>query len=127
MAAQTLQREVERILEILSSLPGSKELQVKTRSYPRFLPGDTGTGYSEHSWHMNSMDVQLKIPIPPNSEDVLVTWHGDTEIQSLGELRDTISEALANMDRPVAWDYDVHIAGRTSEPRRVEVQVFRRF
>ena len=128
MAAHTLQGEVQRLLGILSTLPGSKELHVKTRSYPRFSPGDAGSGYSERSWRMTALDVPTNIPIPPNSEDVQVTWQGDTAAQALGELREAISAALENMDRPISWDYEVHVHGRTSEEaRRVEVQVYRRF
>ena len=136
MAAQTLQGEIERILQILSALPGSKNVEVKTRRYPRFLPGDAGTGYSEKSWHLTTFVFPVDLTIPADSEDILVTWHGEivgsqapqsaAAGPSLGDLRQSVSAALAKLQWPTAWDYDIHVSGQNSEARSIKVQVLRR-
>ena len=121
MSTWSLQGEVEQILQVLSSIPGSDELHVKTKRYPRFLPADTGAGFEERSWHLLARDVLNGVPIPRDSEDVSITWKGSVGFfQSADELRIAIAAALEKLDHPLAWDYDV----RKDD---TEIHVFRRF
>ena len=128
MSTWSLRGDVERILQILSSLPGSKELEVKTKRYPRFLPADTGKGYEERSWHWSARDIASPVPIPADSEDVLVTWCGEAEIpESASEFGKTVGAALRELDQPHAWDFEVHTVARKTDAFRLEVRVFRKF
>lgn len=126
----TLTAQVVQILDRLRSLPGQKELSVETKRYPRLLPAESGVGFEQKFWSFNGEETPTNtdIAIPPDAEDVVVTWEGRVDsAESMGEISLMIGAAVSDLGMRASWDYEVFARQRETEDRQVVVRVFRDF
>lgn len=126
----TLTAQVARILDRLFLLPGRTELYVETKRYPRFLPAESGVGFEQKSWSFNSgeMPRNADIVIPPDTEDVVVTWKGGIDAaDAMDEISVMMGAAVLDLAFRRSWDYEVFTRQRETESPQVVVRVFRDF
>lgn len=123
--ASFLTAEVARIVDRLSSLPGRFELCVETKRYPRLLPAESGAGYEQKSWSFNSEETlpPSELAIPPDVEEVVVTWRGGGEAKS--EIDSLLGEEEQDGAFPASWDCETFTRQRESENPQIILRVFR--
>jgi len=132
MGAHFSSSEVDRILQVLSSLPGGKTLAVQTKRYPRLLPAESGAGYEERQWRFAPGEFARDLPLPADAEDIIITWKGVAQA-SAGQppTSDVVIAALAGIADGGIWDHDVctHRAmpEAATDGAELEVRVYRRY
>jgi hypothetical protein len=124
MSIHSLSDDVSRIIQRLADLPGSKQLSVHTRRYPRLGPAERGHGFEEHHWSMAADEDVAALSIPADAEDVVVTWLGaPSEMQIDDHIADTVIPAAAGS--AFEWEYRVSTrASADNEAPQLVVEVF---
>jgi hypothetical protein len=125
-----LNAQLVQILDRLSSLPGRRELSVETKRYPRFLPAENGVGFQHKFWSFNGSEkpAQMDIDLPPDAEDVVVTWKGAVKAaETMGEITTLMGAAVMDQAFRSSWDYEVFTRQREPGVPQVVVRVFRHF
>ncbi|MGD0388674.1 MAG: hypothetical protein ABSC42_06925 [Tepidisphaeraceae bacterium] len=124
-----LTAQVAQILDRLCSLPDRKELSVETKRYPRLLPAENGAGYEQKFWSFNGQETpRMKIAIPADAEDVVVTWKGGIDAaEVMGKVDTLMGAATSEMTLRASWNYEVCMRQSETESPQVVVRVFRNF
>jgi hypothetical protein len=125
MSIHWLSQDVTKIVRRLSDLPGSKQLSVQAKRYPRRGSDGRTTGFDEQHWLITGpQEADSDLPIPADAEDVIVTWLG---APGAPQLDDQITQAVRASDEDAAnWEYRVFTRAQLDSDAAPElvVQVF---
>lgn len=113
-----------QIVHLLAGLPGSAEINIVSRKFPRFGPHAVGTTYEEKtcSFPVHSLPNQLELP--PDAEEVHITLQGALHVDAPADLLGRLNQHLDESGMAQSWGVRSYMLPPQEDRRPYQLRVF---
>ncbi len=116
--------EAQKIIQLLAELPGSTEINVTSKKFPRFGPHVTGTIYEERTCSFAAHQLPERLEVPADAEEVHITVHGALTADAPADLLGKLNEHFLETGMSSAWGVRSYMRPPQQDRRPYELRVF---
>jgi hypothetical protein len=105
MSTDRHSRQAARIVRGLGDLPGSKEVNIVARKFPRVLASEPGTCFHQEEQSFPLEPYPQEVPIPTGMDDIFITVRGELpDGAGIDGVLDCARSLLSTADAQWEWD-----------------------